>query len=114
MGLAKIQTGGMEIYFFFGGGWGGGKGGGQVLKISANVTKGIRGRGHQKRFDLINTAPVFLSLPLGRLCATRRLRRGGKGGEERPRLLLLKPFPSWPRARGKLLRFPFFLKNKIK
>ena len=87
------------------GGWGGG---GRSIEISANVTEGIRGRGHKKRFDSINTAPVFLSLPLGCLCATTRLGRGGKGREERPRLLLLKLFPSWPRARGKLLRFPFF------
>lgn len=38
---------------------------GRSIEISANVTEGIRGRGHRKRFDSINTAPVFLSLPLG-------------------------------------------------
>ena len=59
--------GGMEIFFCCC--WGGERG---VLKISANVTKGIKGWAHEKRFDSINTAPVFLSLPLGRLCANRR------------------------------------------
>lgn len=70
MGLGKNIEGRHGEFFFFGAG-------GRSIEISANVTKGIKGRGHQKRFDSINTAPVFLSLPLG----SRFVPRGWGEGE---------------------------------
>ena len=86
----------MESFFFLGAG-------GRSIEISANVTEGIRGRGHQKRFDSINTAPVFLSLPLG----SRFVPRGWEEGETTVPFAV-EALPIMATRQGKTPTFPIF------
>ena len=74
------------------------------IEISANVTEGKRGRGHQKRFDSINTAPVFLSLPLG----SRFVPRGWGEGEREGKTTAPFALPIMATRQGKTPTFPIF------
>ena len=90
----------MRVFFFLGAG-------GRSIEISANVTEGIRGRGHQKRFDSINTAPVFLSLPLGSRFVPRGWGEGEREGKN-DRAFALEALPIMAMRQGKTPTFPIF------
>ena len=74
-----------------------------LLKISANVTEGIRGRGHQKRFDSIWDVLVPLR-GWGE--------GGGKGRTTAPFALEALTYTIMATRQEKTPKFPIFLKKK--
>ena len=80
---------------------------GGVLKISSNVTKGIRGRGHQN-VSIQSTPPLCSSLFRWDVCVPLpRLGRGGIGKGRTTRLL-----PIMVTCQGKTPTFPIFFKKQ--